>query len=68
MAKRKERVFDSGSENCGLRLTVCCAGIEVSGWYDHYGGIEGLVLSWEQIEKARQEVGKTSPKGSESRG
>ncbi len=51
---RKEVEFTVG---VGIKLLVTRKGIEVSAWYDGWsGGIEGLSVSWQQIDEAREEV------------
>lgn len=63
MSKRREVTFtnhDKDSRWWGhseLALTITRKGIEVTGFYDSFVGLQGIYLTWEQVEETRRRVG-----------
>lgn len=37
----------------GVEVTLTRKGVEVSGWYDTWGHIEGFSLTWEEFDALR---------------
>jgi len=59
MPKRKEHIIwanEHGASN--ISVTFTRAGLEVSGYYDHFVGLEGMKVPWEEIDAIRQAMGR----------
>ena len=61
---RREKTFTVGHERgSGIALTLTRKGVEVDAWYDGgFGGMEGLVVTWEELLAAKSEVEKPVPR------
>lgn len=58
---RWQEEFRNDAGGGGLRLTVTRKGVEVFGWYDGFGGLEGIYLSWAEFDQARERVSRGKP-------
>ena len=62
MATRKEIVFTNHDGVVGwwgsseLALTITRRGVEISGFYNTFGGMQSFALTWDQLALARQQV------------
>ena len=52
-AKRARTLSGSSS---GISLVLTRKGVEVRGWYDHFGGIEGGSLTWAEFDELRKSL------------
>lgn len=53
---RREEVVDFGDRHSGIKLTVTRRGIEVSGHYDSFIGLEGGEVTWLSLDEMREKV------------
>ncbi len=56
MSVRREIELGVGGASSGIKITVLRAGVEIFGWYDHIVGIEGRLISWDELDRAREFV------------
>ena len=47
---------DYAPESSDVQLTFTRRGVEITGHYDHFVGIESGFLSWEEIERIRTQL------------
>lgn len=49
-------IYRDDSRRSGVQLRLSRAGVEVSGWYDTYVGIDSLFISWQDFDRLREEL------------
>jgi hypothetical protein len=60
--KQEKITFSPEWSNSGIDITFTRKAIYVDGWYDSIAGIEGGVITWEQIDEIRERIfAKNSP-------
>lgn len=48
---KNPRLWKWGTPAEGIIATPTARGLDVHGWYDHFVGIEGGVIPWDELER-----------------
>ena len=60
MKKNVKQIELSASNESGIKVEAKKEGLEIWGWYDHVVGLEGGLITWEQIDEMRRIVMKSA--------